>query len=318
MDILKRMACAGIVPAVVIDKAEDAVPAAKALLNGGIDVMEITFRTAAAAEAIRAVSENCPEMLVGAGTVLDIEQCEKAIDCGSRFIVSPGYDREMVRWCKARDIPIVPGCVSATDIMAAIQDGLQVVKFFPAGSCGGTAAMKALSGPFPQIKFLPTGGVNGENLSEYMAEPSVFAVGGSWICSKKDIAAGSFEKITALCQEARSRALGYEIAHVGINAADPEEALALARLFEKAFGFAVKEGNSSDFASDRIEVMKTPYLGKYGHLAVRTARIDMAVADLEKKGFAVAEETAKYKNGKLTAVYLKDAFGGFAVHLLQK
>ena len=204
MDVTTRLARAGVVPVVVLEHAKDAVPTAKAMAAGGIDVMEITFRTAAAADSIRAVSENCPEMLVGAGTVITLEQCKKAVESGARFIVAPGFDEEVVRWCVENNVPVTPGCVTPTEIMAAMKLGLKVVKFFPAGVYGGLSAMKALSGPFGGIKFIPTGGVNAQNLAEYISAPFIHAVGGSWVCPKADISAGNFEKITALCREAHA------------------------------------------------------------------------------------------------------------------
>ena len=204
MDVTTRLARAGVVPVVVLEHAKDAVPTAKAMAAGGIDVMEITFRTAAAADSIKAVSENCPEMLVGAGTVITLEQCKKAVASGARFIVAPGFDEEVVRWCVENNVPVTPGCVTPTEIMAAMKLGLKVVKFFPAGVYGGLSAMKALSGPFGGIKFIPTGGVNAQNLAEYISAPFIHAVGGSWVCPKADISAGNFEKITALCREAHA------------------------------------------------------------------------------------------------------------------
>ena len=203
MNALERLRNAGVVPVVVLERAEDAVPAARAMLAGGVDVMEITFRTAAAAEAIRNVAAECPEMLVGAGTVLTVEQCEKAVALGAKFIVSPGFDAEIVDWCVERGVAVAPGCVTPTEIMAALKRGLSVVKFFPAGIYGGLKAMKALAAPFGQVKFIPTGGVNADNLAEYAAAPFVHAVGGSWLCPKADVAAGNFARIAELCAQSR-------------------------------------------------------------------------------------------------------------------
>ena len=202
MNVLDRLKQSGVVPVVVLDDAKDAVATAKALLSGGVDVMEITFRTAAAADSIKAVTENCPDMLVGAGTVITLEQCKKAVECGAKFIVSPGFDPEVAAWCVERNVPITPGCVTPTEIVAAMKLGLNAVKFFPAGVYGGLKAMKALSAPFGGIKFIPTGGVDAKNLKEYLEAPIVHAVGGSWLCPKKEIAAGNFDAVTALCHEA--------------------------------------------------------------------------------------------------------------------
>ena len=208
MTVLERLANSGVVPVVVLDDPKDAVPTANAMVAGGIDVMEITFRTAAAPDAIKAVAENCPDMLVGAGTVLNLEQCKKAVAMGAKFIVSPGFDAEVVDWCIANDIPVTPGCVTPTEITAAVNRGLKVIKFFPANVYGGLNAMKNLAAPFVGIKFMPTGGVNAQNLREYIDAPFIHAVGGSWVCPKADIAAGNFEKITKLCAEAHQAAFG--------------------------------------------------------------------------------------------------------------
>ncbi len=208
MTVLERLARAIVVPVVVMDDAKDAVPTANAMLAGGIDVMEITFRTAAAPQAINEVAQNCPDMLVGAGTILDLEQCRLAVEMGARFIVSPGFNAEVVSWCIENGVAVTPGCVTPTEIMAAVNMGLDVVKFFPANVYGGLNAMKNLSAPFTGVKFMPTGGINTANIREYTDAPFIHAVGGSWVCPKADIAAGNFENITRLCAGARAAAQG--------------------------------------------------------------------------------------------------------------
>ena len=201
MNPLERFSRACIVPVVVLDNAEDAVPTAKALLAGGIDVMEITFRTAAAKDSIAAVASACPDMLVGAGTVINLEQCKAAVSASAGFIVSPGFDEEIIKYCIKAGITVTPGCVAPSEIMSAVKLGLSVVKFFPANVYGGLTALKSLSAPFPGVKFLPTGGINSHNIGDYIAAPFIHAVGGSWICTRKDIADGNFDKITALCRK---------------------------------------------------------------------------------------------------------------------
>ena len=208
MDVLSRLSRAGVVPVVVIDDAKDAVPTANAMVAGGVDVMEITFRTAAAPEAIKAVAENCPDMLVGAGTILNLEQCKLAVAMGAKFIVSPGFSDEVVGWCVENNIPVAPGCVTPTEIMGALKHGLKMVKFFPANVYGGLNALKNLAGPFVGLKFLPTGGVSNANIKEFIDTPFIHAVGGSWVCPKADIAAGNWDKITELCIGARKAAKG--------------------------------------------------------------------------------------------------------------
>ena len=208
MDVITRLANSIVVPVVVLDKVEDAVPTAKAMAAGGVDTMEITFRTACAPECIKAVAENCPDVLVGAGTIVNLDQCKLAIEMGAKFIVSPGFSDEIVGYCVANGIPVAPGCVTPTEIMGALKHGLKMVKFFPANVYGGLNAMKNLAAPFVGLKFLPTGGVNAANIKEYIDAPFIHAVGGSWVCPKADIAAGNWEKITNLCIEARKNAKG--------------------------------------------------------------------------------------------------------------
>lgn len=202
MDILEKLRQTQIVPVVVLNNADAAISTAKALLDGGIDIMEITFRTQAAADAIRSVAAAVPEMTVGAGTVVTLTQCKQAISLGAQFIVCPGYDEAIVQQCQMQNIPIIPGCITPTEIMMAQKQGLQILKFFPADSFGGIKAMKALTAPFGNIKFIPTGGINEQNLVEFLCMPFVYAVGGSWLCSSHDIENQQFEKITQLCQRA--------------------------------------------------------------------------------------------------------------------
>jgi len=318
MDIMNRLSRCGIVPVVVLDKAESALPTANALLAGGIDIMEVTFRTDAAAESIQLIADNCPDVLVGAGTIITLDQCKTAVNCGAKFIVSPGFDYDVVSWCVDNIFPVIPGCVTPTEITAALKLGLKVLKFFPAGIYGGLSAMKALSGPFGGIKFIPTGGVNGQNIGEYIAAPFVHAIGGSWVCTKEDIIAGNFDRITQLSRQARASMLGFEVAHVGINCQDASQADKVCEKLYQAFGFETKAGNSSNFVTSSIEVIKSVFPGEHGHIAIRTNSIQAAVAELENRGFTTLPDTAKYKNNRMMAIYLQDEFGGFAVHLLQK
>lgn len=202
MSLLNEVRETGIVPVVVIKDAKDAVPTAKALLKGGINFMEITFRTDAAAESIRLVADQVPEMHVGAGTVITIDQCKEAERAGAAFMVSPGFNREVVDYCIEKGIDIFPGVATPTEIMMGIECGLKVLKFFPAKIYGGISALKAIGGPFTDVSFIPTGGVGAGNLSEFAGLKNVFAVGGSWICTAKDIEEGNFEAIAELSKEA--------------------------------------------------------------------------------------------------------------------
>lgn len=317
--VLEKISAIGIVPVVKLDDAKDAVPLAKALCEGGLPCAEITFRTAAAEEAIRAIRRACPDMLLGAGTVLTTDQVDRAVAAGAAFIVSPGLNPKVVRHCVDKGIPVTPGTSCPSDVEQAIELGLDVVKFFPAEAAGGVAMIKAMAAPYVGMKFLPTGGVNAKNLNDYLSYDRILACGGSWMVKSDLINAGEFGKIRDMTREAVQTMLGFELAHVGINASDEKEAEAIADSFGRIFGLAKKAGNSSVFAGSAVEAMKKPYLGTHGHIAIRTNYLFRAVSYLETNGCALDRGTAKFDaNGKMTAIYLKDEIGGFAVHLVQK
>ncbi|MGX8681417.1 MAG: bifunctional 4-hydroxy-2-oxoglutarate aldolase/2-dehydro-3-deoxy-phosphogluconate aldolase, partial [Spirochaetales bacterium] len=200
--LLSTIESLGIVPVIVLKDAEKAVPLAKALLDGGIPCIEVTFRTSAAEESIRRISKAYPQMMCGAGTVLSIEQAQKAIDAGASFIVSPGLDEKLVRWCQEHSVPVFPGVCTASEVQAAVGLGLNVLKFFPAESSGGVKMIKDLCGPFPSVRFMTTGGISMANLAEYATSPYVVAVGGSWMAKGDVIEKQDWAKITTLCKEA--------------------------------------------------------------------------------------------------------------------
>ncbi|MDP6046112.1 MAG: bifunctional 4-hydroxy-2-oxoglutarate aldolase/2-dehydro-3-deoxy-phosphogluconate aldolase [Phycisphaerae bacterium] len=190
-----------LIPVVVIENAADAAPLGQALIDGGLPCAEVTFRTAAAPEAISAMSK-LDGLLLGAGTVLTVDQAKQAVDCGAKFIVTPGFNPKVVGYCVENDISITPGVCTPTQIEAALDFGLNVVKFFPAEAFGGLKTLKAISGPYPMMKFVPTGGINAANIGSYLAFEKVLACGGSWIVKKDLIAANDFAEITRLTQEA--------------------------------------------------------------------------------------------------------------------
>ena len=192
----------GIVPVVVLDEAKDAKGLGQALAEGGLPCAEVTFRTAAAEEAIRIMSKEFPELLVGAGTVLTMDQAKRAVDAGAKFMVSPGFDPQIVDFCLENDITITPGVATPTEIIMAMNKGLNVVKFFPAEPLGGLKMIKAIAAAFPEISFMPTGGISAKNVGEYLACDRIAACGGSWMVKKDLIRAGKFDEITAMVKEA--------------------------------------------------------------------------------------------------------------------
>jgi len=318
--VFQQIKNTGIVPVVKLEDAKDAVALAKALIDGGLPCAEITFRTAAAEESIKNIVEAYPEMLVGAGTVLTPTQLDKALAAGAKFVVSPGFNPEIVKACVAKNVPIYPGCSSPTDIEAAMALGLKTVKFFPAENIGGIAAIKAMSGPYGDVTFIPTGGVNAKNINDYLGFSKVVACGGSWMVDPKLIESGNFAEITRLTREAVNTMLGFTLAHVGINCEDEAQTHSVAKIFCQLFGVEYKPGNSSVFAGSIVETMTPlPGRGKNGHIAIGTNYIDRAMYQLAAIGVKFLDETIKKDaKGNVKAVYMDMDINGFAVHLIQK
>lgn len=317
-EVLEKIQKIGIVPVVVLNDAKDAAPLAKALCDGGLPCAEVTFRTDAAEESIRIMSTEFPQMLVGAGTVLTTEQVDRAVAAGAKFIVSPGLNPKVVKYCIEKGVPVTPGTANPSDVEQAIELGLEVVKFFPAEAAGGLNMIKSMAAPYTNMKFMPTGGINAKNINSYLAFPKILACGGSWMVKGDLVEAGEFDKITELTREAVMTMLGFELAHIGINNENEEEADTTAAKFANLFGLEKKAGNSSVFAGTMIEAMKSAGRGAKGHIAIATNSVERAVNYLESQGVAFDMDSAKSKNGRMTAIYMKEEIAGFAVHLVQK
>lgn len=315
-DIIKKISNYGIVPVIKIDNIETAVPLAEALISSGLPVAEVTFRTAHAEESIKRIVKAYPEMLIGAGTVLSVEQVDKAVNAGAKFIVTPGFNPNVVSYCISNGITVIPGASTPSDMEAALEIGLTVVKFFPAEQSGGVEYLKAVGGPYATLKFIPTGGINAKNLNTYLLQKNVAACGGSWMVKSELIDTGDFEAIKKLTKEAIQTMLGFSLGHVGINSADLDEAISVASQLSSIFGFDYKMGNSSIFAGEAVEIMKSPYLGQNGHIAIKTNSVDRAVTYLSGMGIEFNESTRKTgPKGETKAIYLKREIGGFAIHL---
>ncbi len=315
-DTLTKLSQIGIVPVVALNHIEDAKPLAKALCDGGLPCAEVTFRTACAEEAIRVISKEFPQMFVGAGTVLTTEQVDRAVNAGAKFIVSPGLNPEVVKYCVDKNIPVTPGCANPSDIEQALALGLDVVKIFPAEAIGGLKLIKSMAAPYVGMKFMPTGGINAKNLNEYLAFDRIIACGGSWMVSSALVDAGKFDEITALTKEAVRNMLGFRIKHIGINSPDASTAEATANAFTTMFGFEKQEGDGSYFCSTDIEVMKSQGKGTMGHIAIGCNSVDRAVYHLKSQGVDFDMDTALYnEKGAMKFIYIKGEFGGFAVHL---
>ena len=316
MEILERIHLCGLVPVIKVTDAADALPLCRALLAGGIDIAEITFRSSAAAEAIALVSDELPGILTGAGTIHNVRQAQEAVEAGAKFIVSPGLNPEVVRYCQRIGMPVLPGVASPSDLEAAMELGLDTVKFFPAENLGGLSAIKAISAAYAEMRFMPTGGISENNLGEYARHPKILACGGSWMVPEALIAARDWDGITLLTKKAVLKLHGFELAHVGINTGNADEAEKTARLFTSLFGWEYKPGPNSIFNGAFIEVMKKHYLGTNGHIGIRCNNTARARAYFEKAGFAFREDTVKAVGGQMKTIYFSDEIAGFALHLI--
>lgn len=308
----------GLVPVVVLEDDSNAVALADALIKAELPVMEITLRTPAGIDCIKRIHDERPSVVLGAGTVLSVEQCKQAIAAGASYIVCPGFNAAVVDYCLENDVCIIPGCVTPSEIDLALARNIKTVKYFPALVYGGVNGCKALYGPYASagIKFIPTGGIGPDNLDDYMDKPFVCAVGGGWLAPTSMIASGDWDGITAIVKKAVRQMLGFSLRHVGINLKDEETAFSVAGKLEKLFGWASKNGNSSLFNDTYVEVMKTKGRGDMGHIAITTNNVDRALFYLKKRGMFAEEGTVKRNAaGVATFAYLEGQIGGFAFHL---
>ena len=319
-DMIKELYSIGLIPVIKIDNAEDAVPLAKALIDGGLPAAEITFRTPCAADAIKRISDAFPEMLVGAGTVLTTEQVDAAIAAGSKFLVSPGLNPKVTSYALSKGVPMLPGCANPSDVEAALELGLTTVKFFPAEAAGGLKMLKAMAAPYGQLTFMPTGGINADNLLDYLKFNKIVACGGSFMVADNLIKEKKWDEITALTRDAVKKMLGLEFTHMGINGENKEEAEKAAKLFGLMFGMPLRETSKSTFAGEAFEFMHSKGPGAHGHIGIRTHFVDRAIAYFKRMGFEFDESSITYddKTGKPKFVYFKDEICGFAIHLVQK
>ncbi len=317
--ILEQISKVGIVPVIKLNDPSKAVPLVTALKKGGIPVAEVTFRAAGADVAIANIAREMPDILVGAGTVVTLDQCKAAIAAGAKYIISPGFDPEIVGYCVENNVPITPGCTNPSEGSIATKMGLEVVKFFPAEAMGGLKVLKALAGPFPKMRFIPTGGIGPANLNEYLAFPKIIACGGSWMVPEKMVDAEDWDGITALAREAVLTMLDIKVKHIGINSADEAEAKGTANIFSAIMGAEIKDGNKSIFAGSEIEVMKFMGVGKCGHIGLATTSVPRAIRYFESQGFEFDETSFTYDDkGEVKFAYFKNEIGGFGVHLVTK
>ena len=316
-EVLKKLYLDGMVPAVKLEDAAKAVPVARALYDGGIRNIEITFRTSEAEKAIYEIADKCPDMTVGAGTILTAEQAKAAKNAGAVFAVAPGFNPKVVEWCAENGLTFLPGCSCCSDIEFAIEAGLEAVKLFPAEQLGGLAYIKAISGPYRNLKYLPTGGVNLDNVGEYTKNPKVLAAGGSFLTPADAVAKGDFARITALAEETVKRILGFGFWHLGINCADENEATDTAGRFGQLFGLPNEDRGGAIFTDSIFEILKKKGRGEKGHIAISTSSCDRAAEYIKRNGGRLIEDSCEYQpDGRLRVAYLDGEFAGFAVHII--
>jgi 2-dehydro-3-deoxyphosphogluconate aldolase / (4S)-4-hydroxy-2-oxoglutarate aldolase len=294
--ILTQIGDIGIIPVVVIDNAADAVPLCRALLDGGLPIAEVTFRTAAAEDAIRAIAQELPNVLVGAGTVLSPDQAARARAAGAQFIVSPGFNPRVVEYCQQEGLPVTPGCSNPSDIGLAVEKDLEVVKFFPAEAMGGIKTLKAIAAPFGKMRFIPTGGIEAANLNEYLSFNKVVACGGSWMVKADFIKAGRFDDISRLTREAVATMLDFRIVQVAMPQLWGQE-----QATPSALATALSDA-SNTFKVSECDPQATV-------LTVSTRSMPRAIAYFKRCGIDVDMATAVTAvNGDITSIRLLDAF----------
>ncbi|MBR1635621.1 MAG: bifunctional 4-hydroxy-2-oxoglutarate aldolase/2-dehydro-3-deoxy-phosphogluconate aldolase [Lachnospiraceae bacterium] len=318
-DIFKRIEELGVLPELTLHDAIDAIPVGRAIADGGISMAEVTFRTEAAEDSIRLMANAIPGMLIGAGTVLTIEQVDAAVKAGAKFIVSPGIHDEIVRYCLDKDIPVIPGVSTPTDIENALRLGLSLVKFFPAESNGGIKALRAMSEPYPGLRFMPSGGLNEDNVADYLRSNKVLAVAGNWMATQEMIRFGDMQGIQNKCARAVRLMLGFTYDHVGLNFPKDEEAESAAEDLARIFDADMYEDTAGFFVGNFFEGVKPGGPGLYGHIAYRTYHLGRAMAYLKEKGLTFDNPFARYdEDGRLEAVFSDQEVGGMSLMLMQQ
>ena len=310
MDMFKTIYELGIIPVVAIDDADKAVPLAKALRDGGLPAAEITFRTAAAEESIRRITQECPDVLVGAGTVLTKEQADRAVAAGAKFIVTPGFNPEMVAYIKSLGIPMMPGAATPGEMEQAMSMGLTNIKFFPAEANGGVAKLKALAGPYQAAKWMPTGGVNTKNLNDYLSFDRIIACGGTWIATSADIADGKWDDITKKCKDAIKTMLGFELKKICIYG-DSANAEKNAKLVASLFGFDCTE-TECGVQAGCLCFGKEESDAK-GCIVINTLNGNRAMAYLQRMGAEIDPDIWYDKKGNVTCFGLKETVAGYEI-----
>lgn len=316
-DIFAEINKIGLLPQFALDKNSDALSLAECLARASLPCAEINFSPEAQPH-IKAITAKLPDFIIGVRGVKDVEALKRAVSAGAKFFTGFDGEGELGHYCLENDIPFIPSCSTAGEIDAALQEGLTTVKFFPAEQIGGLAALKSLGEAYPEVKFL-LGGVSEEDFVKYADCKKVIAVCAPWLAPVKELKEGNFASIETLARESVSKMLGFFLKHIGINSADEKESNATADAFEKLFGFKKQDFGGAYFNDTFVEVMKKPFYGRHGHIAIGVNNMERALYRFRKAGVAFIEESAGYNpDGSLRVIYFKEEIGGFAVHIVQK
>jgi 2-dehydro-3-deoxyphosphogluconate aldolase/(4S)-4-hydroxy-2-oxoglutarate aldolase len=309
----------GIIPVVTIENPEDGPRTAKALIEGGLPLMEVTLRTKHALNALEKIASETPEIILGAGTINSVADAKSSLQAGAQFLVSPGFNPSVAEYCLANNIPLFPGVITPSEIEIAIGYGFTTLKLFPAEAAGGLNWLKAISAPYPELRFIPTGGINLNNLNQYLAHPSVLACGGSWLAEKSLISTQKYDEITARTKKATANMLGFKLQHTGIHFKEYQDAYQASQKFMHLInGDQIAIGNSI-MVDGMVEFMSGNRFAEKGHVALGTNSIPRAERYFsEQKNIQVLDGSSILdENNEKVAVYLDIQFEGFGVHLVK-
>lgn len=316
-DIFAEINKIGLLPQFALDKNSDALSLAECLARASLPCAEINFSPEAQPH-IKAITAKLPGFIIGVSGLKDIDSLKRVLNDGSKFFTGFGGNSELGRYCLENDIPFIPSCSTVGEIEAALQEGLTTVKFFPAEQAGGLSALKTLGEAYPEVKFL-LGGVSEEDFVKYADYEKVIGFCAPWLAPVKELKEGNFASIETLARTNVSKMLSFFLKHIGINSADEKESNATADAFEKLFGFKKQDFGGAYFNDTFVEVMKKPFYGRHGHIAIGVNNMERALYRFRKAGVAFIEESAGYNpDGSLRVIYFKEEIGGFAVHIVQK
>lgn len=318
-DVIKHIQDTGILPILTLEDPFDAIPVGQALHEGGIRNAVITYRSGNGPECISLVTKALPDMLIGAGTVFTTEQVDSAIEAGASFITSPSINPTIVEYCQGKNIPIIPGVSTPSDIEIALTHGLEYLEYFPAIANGGLTGIQALTIAYPNVHFIANGGLDKSHIVEYLRDPRVFAIGGSWMVKSEWIEENEYDKIRDETKDSIHTMLDLELDHVGINFAKEDAAIYAAEEFAELVGREVLDADKGFFAGPFFEAMKPGGRGIIGHMAFSTNSVERAKSYLESRGMTFDEDTIAYnKEGYIRKIYLDREIGGMAIQLVRK